>query len=141
MEPIVGRTHTDLFKTRNRLTSIGGAGGFKLTYLSANGFSYVQVGVIVVVVLFWTIPLMRMGVPFIGWSGMSLLLLLGPPFGLAWAADRTLPNDKSLREWVTTRVRHRFIEKPLYVAGKPSTIMTTTVTCQVWSPDREGLHV
>lgn len=139
MEPIVGRTHTDLFKTRNRLTNIGGRGGFKLTFFSANGYSYTQAGVFVGTVVLWTIPLLRSGVPFIGWGGMSLALLLGPPFGLAWAADRTLPNDKTLMQWLTTRYRHRIVEKPLYVAGKPATQSIAEVTSSVWTPTKEGL--
>lgn len=139
-EPILGRTHTDLFKTRNRITNVGGPGGLSFTYFSANGFSYAQIGVFVVSIVVWTAPLLKAGVPLVAWGGMSMFLLFGPPFTLAWASDRTLPNGKSLREWLTTRLRHRIIEKPLYVAGRPATNLSTTIVCRVWTPPKEGLR-
>lgn len=142
MEPIIGRTHTDLYKTRGRMTNIGGPGGLKLTYLSANGFSYAQVGLFVGTIMVWAVPLMKFGVPLFGWGGMSLLLLFGPPAALAYAADRTLPHGKSLTQWVTTRFRYHVLEKRAYVAGKPAPpIATVVVRCDVWTPPKEGLRV
>lgn len=142
--PIIGRTHTDLFKTRGRLTSIGGANGLKLTYFRADGFSYFQIGAFALGLLVWTTPLVQLfGVPWLAWGGLSTGLLLGPPLALAWAADRTLPNNKTLLEWLTTRFRFHFTEKRRYSAGKPTTTTTMRVnlSCQVWSPNKEGLSV
>lgn len=140
MEPIIGRTHTDLFKTRNRITNIGGKGGLNLTFFSADGYSYTQVGVFVAMFLIWSLPINKLGVPWIGWGGLTLAVLLGPPFLLAWASERTLPNNKTLSQWLTTRYRYHLVEKPLYAAGKPVTTMQLNVTSQVWSPDKEGLR-
>lgn len=143
IQPIIGRTHTDLFKTRGRLTSIGGKNGFKLTYFRADGFSYFQIGAFFLGLLIWSMPLVQFfGVPWLAWGGLSTGLLLAPPIALAWAADRTLPNNKSLLEWLTTRYRYHFAEKRKYVGGKPSTTtMRVNLSCQVWSPEKEGLSV
>lgn len=140
IKPIVGRTHTDLFKTRNRLTNIGGRGGINLTFFTADGYSYVQIGVLALSLLVWTLPLVKIGVPVMAWGGMSLLLLFGPPIALAWASDRRMPNGKSFLEWVTTRYRYHFQEKRHYVAGRPATTTRVSLEGLVWTPPKEGLR-
>lgn len=135
MQPIIGRTHTDAYKVRRRQYNIGGRGGINLAWLFADGLSWIQIGVFFAAVLIWVVPLTALGVPLLGWGGMSLALLFGPPVGLAYLADRPLANRKSFNEWVTTKVRHHFVEKPIYAAGVPFTPTTVVVSAQVWSPN------
>ena len=141
MDPIIGRTHTDLFKSRNRITNLGGKGGLKLTYFSADGFSYTQIIVFFAVFILWTLPLSSfVGIPWFGWGGLSFALLFGPPIGLAWASERTLPNGKTFRQWVTTRLRFHFVEKRRYAGGRPVITSRLNVNSLVWSPQTEGIN-
>lgn len=131
-----GRTHTDSFRVRRRQYNIG---GLNLTKVFRNGVGWGQAGAFILGFLFWTMPVHAIvGVPFVAFGGISLAVLFGPPLFGAWAADRPLRHEKTVKDLVSTFVRNRLTEAKAYSGFKPADSTTYQLSATVWTTRTPG---
>ena len=138
VQPVTGRTHTDMYRSPKRIRNLFGKNGINLTWLSADGVPVSRLIAFAVVAVVWSLPMWK--VFHVSPLGMGMLVVLGPPALAAWLIDMRMPDHKTFLQWVASIARASK-EKPTIVGGfaddLPDRVVVRSI---VWSPNKDGLN-
>src|SRR5690625_4508957 len=124
------RTYTRAWTLRSRLLAID-----DVHIPVAGGLTYLQIYVFLGSAAFWGLLNALFGfTAVVPNPGVKFILLVAPPIGATWLADRPVKYDKSVEEIVASKLRRAFEPTQLNRMAASNGRIRLTVYASVWKP-------